>query len=115
MDATEAFLREVDGPTEEEIRFPGATRDYLVLPMVRLRIGQGRSLGSAQAWEPRRFWHTGKNRRPAYWAVIRVVPGDDHTVGDWHDTKFKTCKAACAEAEYLARFEKTRALIDVKG
>lgn len=113
MHPTEAFLRQVDPTLEDEIRFEGATRDFLVVPMVPVRL-RSTAGTSVKVWEPRRPWHIGKARRPAYWAVVRTAPGDDHTTGDWDKTRYRTRRAACTTAGQLATFDKARALIAPK-
>lgn len=99
-----------DPALDEDIRFSGANRDFLVVPMVPCRDECGRTFG----YEPRRFFHTGKARRPAYWAVVSVESGDIYIDGHWLDPHFKTRKAATDLAQYLAKFNKTQALLIAK-
>ncbi len=108
---TEKFLYECGPPKDDTIRFAGFDHAYWVVPMVPVRWHRT-TVTSVRAWEPRRPWHTGKERRVAFWLVCRT---DVHAESseDCLDQlgQFKTQRDAKTEAQRLAAEERTIALL----
>lgn len=93
--------------TGDELRFPGVWWNFWVIPMVKAH-------DNANFNEPRRPWHTGKNRRPRYWAVIQtdIVEGPASL---WQDHgHFPTQAMAIEKAKELAHEDKVMDLLEVE-
>lgn len=109
---TDKFLYELDALWEETlIRFPGHTSAFWVVPYVKVNWHET-TRTSVKAWEPRKPWHKGKQRRAAFW-VIHQTELEDESAQDSHHHRgqFKTQRAAKEEAHRLAHEEKAHALL----
>lgn len=100
----EAYIAEA-GRTGDELKFPGACCTFWVIPMVP-------ALDNKSFNEPRRPWHTGKNRRPRYWAVVQTDCSEGPT-SLWHNLwVFPTRAKAIEKAKELAHEDKVMDLLE---
>lgn len=91
--------------TGDEIRVPGACCTFWVIPMVR-------AMDNEKFNEPRRPWHTGKNRRPRYWAVAQTDCSEG-PASLWHNLwVFPTRAKAIEKAKELAHEDKVMDLLE---
>lgn len=93
--------------TGDELRFSSHRYHFWVIPMVK-------AIDRDSFNEPRRPWHTGKARRPRYWAVAQT----NSTQGPaalwdnlWH---FPTQAKAIEKAKELAHHDKVMDLLEVE-
>lgn len=107
---TERFIFEL-APPVDRIRFDGHAQAYWVVPYVPVRW-HSTTKSSVKAWEPRKPWHRGKARRPAFW-VIHVTNLRDESCDESHRHagQFSTRREASTEAQRLAHEEKAHALL----
>ncbi len=107
----EKFLYECGPPKEDTIRFAGSQCAYWVVPMVPVRW-VSTTISSVKGWEPRRPWHKGLERRPAYWLVCMTdITAESSEASLDHCGEFKTQREAKVKAQRLAAEEKTIALL----
>jgi len=93
--------------TGDELCFFSHRYHFWVIPMVK-------AIDSEIYNEPRRPWHTGKNRRPRYWAVVQadIAEGPAALWQDfWH---FSTQAEAREKAKELAHQDKVMDLLEVE-